>query len=126
MGMGRTVLVAEDDLDLLDMVTSILERAGLRVVRAKNGAELVQHLAEDDGIDLVLTDVTMPWMSGAQAALSARNAGLKMPVILMTALRGRALAQALVPLGTNTLVLCKPFGVAELVSTVKSVLKLEA
>lgn len=66
---GVTVLVAEDEPILQDVVCKMLERMGARVLRACNGnmALLVQDEYEGD-IDILLTDVVMPEMNGVKLA----------------------------------------------------------
>jgi two-component system cell cycle sensor histidine kinase/response regulator CckA len=62
-----TVLLVEDDLTLRGVVSMILEERGYRVLPAANGREALQMSAEHKGpIDLILTDVVMPEMSGRQ------------------------------------------------------------
>ena len=84
--MNARVLVADDDAPTLALVATALERLGCQVIRAEDGDELLQALAESGPFDLFVTDISMPWMTGLQVAHSARAAGLKTPVIVMTAL----------------------------------------
>ena len=81
------VLVAEDDAELLDVVAGVIERFGAEVTRAVTGHELLSTLAEGGHFDFVVTDVSMPWMTGLQVMHSTQAAGLPVPVIVMTALR---------------------------------------
>jgi CheY-like chemotaxis protein len=113
MGTLR-ILVAEDDPDLLHHVAQVLEGLGASVTCAVTGGELVQHLSSDEPYDLIITDVSMPWMSGLQAMHSTRYAGLATPVIVMTGLRDEAIPAQVRALGERTLLLRKPFGVADL------------
>ena len=118
---GR-VLVAEDDPQMLEGVAEALERLGADVVRARNGVELLEHMANDAPFDLVVTDVAMPWVSGLQAMHSARTAGLTAGVVVITALKeDRILAQARA-LGENAVLLRKPFDLSELESAVSTLL----
>ncbi len=67
-GQGETILLADDNADLLAMGREILEQLGYRVLIAANGEEAVEvyrsHRAE---IDLLLFDVVMPKMGGVEA-----------------------------------------------------------
>lgn len=66
---GYTALVAEDEPDLLLLVTSMLEEIGLNVIAASNGNEALMLLEEHEGeIDILLTDVIMPEMNGVKLA----------------------------------------------------------
>ena len=103
-----TALVADDDLDMLDMIAIGLEDYGFRVVRAASGAELLECLMQAQ-YGLIITDIAMPWMTGLQVLRSARNAGLQTPVIVMTGLRGSDLDRQVAALGDAAILLRKPF-----------------
>ena len=115
--MTARILVADDDPDMLDAVEASLGRSGAQVFRAANGAEMVQRVAAEGPFDLVITDISMPWMSGLQVARSARGAGQNTPIIVMTALRDRQLARFaadLRALGDDVVMLRKPFELGDL------------
>ena len=65
---GReTILLVEDDIDVLTILQSILESSGYTVRMAKNGKVALDILFEDsESIDLVITDLIMPEMSGTE------------------------------------------------------------
>ena len=66
---GYTALVAEDEPDLLLLVSSMLERLGMRVLAASNGDEALVLLDDNlDGVDILLTDVVMPELNGVKLA----------------------------------------------------------
>jgi len=108
------VLVADDDPELLEVVAAALTRLGANVTPANNGAELVEHLAADGPFDLVVTDISMPWMTGVRAMHAARTTGLGTPVIVMTALRDPSIPARVAALGRNAALLPKPFNLADL------------
>ena len=114
------VLVADDDLEMLEMVSRVLGRLGLEVVTACSGADLLEKVAEQGPFDLVVTDVAMPWMSGLQVMHSARTAGMRCPVIVITALRNHRTADQVETLGAEVRRLNKPFSVGELEDTVRA------
>lgn len=116
------ILVAEDDPAMLDSVATALELYGAEIVRATSGVEMLQLIAAGAAFDLVVTDVAMPWMSGIQVMLAARGAGRHMPVIVMTALRDERILGQVAALGSCARLLRKPFDLAELESTVTSLL----
>jgi CheY-like chemotaxis protein len=68
-GGSETVLLVEDEDIVRNLCVQILEQLGYRVLHARNGAEAIA-LAQGygDRIDLLLTDVVMPGMSGAELA----------------------------------------------------------
>ena len=66
---GETVLVVEDDPQVRVVVGTILERSGYRVLSAHSGTDALRLAAEPDAtVDLVLTDLVMPRMSGREVA----------------------------------------------------------
>lgn len=105
------MLVADDDADTLTLISNAIEGLGFTVVRADDGNEMLQMLAEGN-YQLIITDVAMPWMTGLQVAHSARTAGVLSPVIVMTASRIRHEDVAL--LGDNAVLLHKPFSLSRL------------
>lgn len=120
--MACRVLVADDDPDLLASVVDSLIDAGADVVSATTGADLLERLAEDGPFDLVITDISMPWMTGLQVVLSAREAGLEMPVMFITGSDDRSLHRRVRSLGKRTLLLSKPFDSAQLRAAVMQLL----
>jgi signal transduction histidine kinase len=76
---GVTVLVVDDQDAVRELAVRILEQHDARVVAAANGSEALQALAEhEETIDVVLTDIVMPAMSGTELArrLRAERPGL--------------------------------------------------
>lgn len=121
--LSRTrVLVADDDPQLLDAVSEALTQLDATVVRASSGADLIEQLATAGPFDLVVTDISMPWMSGLQAMRSTRAAGLATSVIVMTALTDPRIPAQVQALGANAVLLRKPFELAELESAASMLL----
>jgi CheY-like chemotaxis protein len=116
------VLVAEDDPEMLDVVAAAAEEHGAEVVRAHSGADLIQILADQGPFDLIITDISMPWMSGLQVARAARSAGLNTPVIVMTALKNDDLARQVRQLGEPAVLLHKPFELTDLHAAMSTML----
>jgi CheY-like chemotaxis protein len=110
------ILVADDDSDLLDAVSEVFVRQGADVVRAASGSELIERLATQGPFSLVVTDISMPWMTGLQAMHSARTVGFGNAVIVMTALRDERITAQVRALGVNAALLRKPFELSELQS----------
>ena len=114
------VIVAEDDDDMRTVMCELIASLGVEVATAASGGELVRLLTDDGGpIDLVVTDVRMPWMTGYNVALSARNSGLGVPIIIVTAFPDDVLAAQVEGLGAAVL-LAKPFRPEELLSLVRA------
>ena len=119
--MSTKVLVADDDDVTVAIVAQTMERLGFAVSRAEDGDELLQKIAEQGPFDLLITDISMPWMTGLQVVHSARVAGLLTPLIVMTALPIDA--SAVRSLGTSAVLLRKPFGIKQLVDAVSEMLR---
>jgi DNA-binding response OmpR family regulator len=80
------ILIADDDPDILALVSFRLERAGYEVVQARNGEEAVQ-VALATRPDLAVIDVMMPRIDGYEATrqLRQQEETSRMPIILLTA-----------------------------------------
>jgi CheY-like chemotaxis protein len=119
---GARVLVVDDDHELLEAIADALGRLDAHVVRASDGAELIDRLADSGPFDLVVTDIAMPWMTGVRAMRAARTAGLGMSVIVITALRDRTIPAEVKALGRHAALLHKPFEMSELESAASKLL----
>ncbi|WP_455354917.1 HAMP domain-containing protein [Streptomyces sp. SYSU K217416] len=84
---GRTVLVVDDDTRNVFALTEVLEREGMRVLRADNGGAGLELLAAHDDVDLIVMDVMMAGMDGyaATAAIREMPRYADVPVIAVTA-----------------------------------------
>jgi CheY-like chemotaxis protein len=121
--LGRPlVVVAEDDEDILTLVSFRLERSGYRVAAARNGAEAVELVRELHPAVVVL-DIAMPVMTGLDAArlLRADPALAELPIILLTARASEEDVAAGLAAGANAYV-TKPFSPQDLATRVDAVL----
>jgi DNA-binding response OmpR family regulator len=108
------VLVVDDDPDILDALSEILEVEGYEVQRARNGREALQRL-EHAPPDLVLLDLMMPVMDGWEFARSL-DPDARPPIIVLSADRNVSVkAQEIGALGW----LAKPFELSELLAVVR-------
>ncbi|MFW6162159.1 MAG: sigma-54-dependent transcriptional regulator [Planctomycetota bacterium] len=78
------VLVVDDDAPTRELLFEILIRHGCEVLLAADGEQAVKHLEREE-LDLVLTDIRMPGLSGMDVLTRAREVDRDTPVILMTA-----------------------------------------
>lgn len=79
------VLVVEDDLDVVELITYMLEGAGYAAVTAENGREALARTAEARP-DLILLDMKMPVMSGPEFAREYRAREARpAPIVVVTA-----------------------------------------
>ncbi len=83
---AHRVLLVEDNEMNLTVAKAFLERFGMDVITATNGAEAVEFVAEDPAVELVLMDVQMPVMNGLDATREIRKSGkATLPIVAMTA-----------------------------------------
>jgi CheY-like chemotaxis protein len=78
------VLVVDDDSLVLTSTGLLLEDLGHRVISATSGAQALELFASTPGIDLVITDMAMPQMNGAQLAHAIRVMQPELPIVLAT------------------------------------------
>ncbi len=83
-----TILVAEDEPELLTLVAGFLEREGHAVRRAADGVEALERF-EEGGIDLLLTDLVMPALGGVRLAHLVTELDPSVAVLFMTGYPGR-------------------------------------
>jgi len=79
----RTVLVVDDEEAICRVTAALLELSGFEVRVARNGREALE-IANDQTIDLVLTDVSMPLMSGLELGATLRERKPALPVVYMS------------------------------------------
>ena len=121
---GRTaegsekVLVVEDRASVAAVTRRVLERAGYAVAIANNGAEGLREAEGDPGIDLVLTDVVMPELSGPEMVAELRKVRPDLPVVFMSGYMDKAVDAA----PEDHEFLQKPFEPSDLLNTIRKVL----
>jgi DNA-binding response OmpR family regulator len=116
-----TVLVVEDDPDLVFTLKDNLEFEGHSVLTAGNGAEGLELLAAHRP-GVVILDVMLPGMNGIQLCRSLRQRGDQTPVILLTARSQEAEKVQGLDAGADDYV-TKPFSVQELMARVRAMLR---
>ncbi|HWJ16922.1 MAG TPA: response regulator, partial [Gemmatimonadaceae bacterium] len=84
-GAGKTVLVVDDHDTTRLTIARMLEAGGFVVEQASSGLEALSHLAvHGDAIDMVLSDVTMPGMSGIDLSYQIRELYPNIPVAIVS------------------------------------------
>ena len=118
----QVILIADDDEDILQLVSFRLERSGYTVIKARNGAEAIEA-AKKQVPDLVVLDVQMPIFDGYEVtrALRAEDSTSRVPVILLTAKVQDGDVQRGFDAGADDYVR-KPFSPQELRSRVQAIL----
>ncbi len=83
---NRVVLITEDEEVNFFYLKTLLKKTEARILRAKNGKEAVDIIAEyDGGIDLILMDINMPVMDGYEAMRIIKSKHPDLPIIAQTA-----------------------------------------
>jgi two-component system, cell cycle sensor histidine kinase and response regulator CckA len=117
-----TVLVVDDEPMVRDVAKAILQRLGLDVVLAGTGDEAVQRYSADpDRISLVLLDLTMPGLSGAETFRQIRQVRSAAAVVLMSGYREQEARNRFIGKGLVGFIE-KPFSTEELVNAIQGVL----
>jgi two-component system alkaline phosphatase synthesis response regulator PhoP len=121
--MNRTILVIDDEPDILTVVSLRLKKLGYQVLTAADGKQGLDTIRREKP-DLVLLDLVMPFMNGTEVCRHVRNdPALKhIPIILFTASRCAAMTdERLKPLGADDCII-KPFEPEEFVAKVERIL----
>jgi CheY-like chemotaxis protein len=119
---GQTVLLVEDEQAVRVTSKRLLERGGFTVLIAENGVEAWRLFLEHiDSVDVVVTDLMMPELSGRELVHRIRANVPDMPVVITSAYSPDD-KRASGPVDTVDATLVKPFTGAVLVQTVREVL----
>lgn len=121
--MNKTILIVEDEEDILALVHYNLSREGYKVVTATSGEEGV-HVAQETQPDLVILDLMLPGMNGLEVCQALKNDVVlrEIPVIMLTAKGEESDIVAGLEIGASDYV-TKPFSTKVLVARVAAVLR---
>lgn len=123
MRLPATILVVEDEQDQMAILTQVLTRAGYRVVSAYGGEDAI-HKVKARKIDLVVTDLAMPKVTGIELIQTIKSdpATQHTPVIVVTAHVWDHVGQAASQAGCDGFI-SKPYTAARLIQEVHKYLK---
>ena len=116
--MGKTVLIVEDEQNIVDILAFNLSREGYDTMEAYDGATGLQ-LALEHNPDLILLDLMLPEMNGFEVSRRIREAGSTTPVLMLTAREEEADKVMGLELGADDYI-TKPFSMRELLARVKT------
>ena len=121
-GSGERVLVVDDEAALRSLACRVLEEHGYRVFQAPNGLAALGYLSAHPGtVDLVLTDIVMPWMNGLELAAGLSERAPEIPVLFMSGYADdEILRRGALPAGTS--LIQKPVTAEALALAVRSAL----
>ena len=115
---GLNVLLVEDNPHVLVFAEHLLAELQYKVVTAKSGAEALEALENHD-VDLLLTDVVMPGMSGVELAQKVRERDPMMPVVLASGYSEEILQGS----GAEFEMLRKPFDSTSVMSAITAAVR---
>ena len=116
--MGKTILIVEDETNIVDILSFNLEREGYNTIEAYDGQTGLQ-LAREQNPDLILLDLMLPQMDGFEVCRRLRADGSSIPIIMLTAREEEADKVMGLELGADDYI-TKPFAMAELMARVRA------
>lgn len=115
------ILVVEDDKELRELFSTVIENHGYKAFQAKDGEEALD-IIDVQYIDLVITDIMMPNMDGYELVKELREADYQMPVLMITAKNTAADKQEGFRAGTDDYMV-KPIDVNEMIWRIDALLR---
>ena len=112
----KTVLIVEDEKNIVDILRFNLQREGYRTVEAYDGADGLEK-ARSENPDIILLDVMLPKMIGFDVCRTLRDEGNNVPVIILTAREEEADKVLGLEIGADDYI-TKPFSMRELIARV--------
>ena len=116
--MGKTILIVEDEQNIVDILSFNLSREGYDTLEAYDGNTGLQ-LALEQNPDLILLDLMLPGMDGFDVCRKIREAGSAVPILMLTAREEEADKVLGLELGADDYI-TKPFAMRELMARVKA------
>jgi DNA-binding response OmpR family regulator len=117
---NSSILVVDDDHDIVNAIATLLSREGYRIYKAYNGLEAIDSLMQND-IQLILIDVMMPKLDGLSAMMKIRDTK-NIPIIVLSAKSEDSDKILGLSMGADDYI-TKPYNPMELVARVNSNLR---
>jgi two-component system, cell cycle sensor histidine kinase and response regulator CckA len=119
--MSQVALLVDDEQPVRSYVSAVLRQAGFDVIEAANGADALSILQyRRCTVDVLVTDIMMPRMTGIELVSGVKNEYPELPVVYIS---GEPLREDLHNPRTRVLFLQKPFGPSAIVDAVQTVIK---
>lgn len=115
------ILIIDDEPELLERLSSVLQKEKYTVATAADGRRGLEKIW-DDTYDVILLDIMLPHIDGLEILKEIRTAGLKTPVLMLTAKGDIDDKVTGLNLGADDY-LAKPFSIAELLARVRALLR---
>ena len=116
-----TVLICDDDRDIVSALDIYLTSEGYRTIAAYNGEQAIEAVREEN-VDLILMDIMMPRLDGIRATARLRESGGNIPIIMLTAKSEDTDKVLGLNIGADDYI-TKPFNPIEVLARVKSQLR---
>ena len=116
MNTQKTVLIVEDEKNIVDILRFNLQREGYRTLEAYDGKDGLDK-AVSENPDLILLDVMLPQMNGFDVCRALRSQGSNVPVIILTAREEESDKVLGLEIGADDYI-TKPFSMRELIARV--------
>ncbi len=120
-GSGQKIILVDDEMQVLEMGGSILENLGYSVTCFNEPKAALAFLQIEESIDLVITDLTMPEMSGVELATSIKTIHPNVPIMIWTGYKDD-IASEIMEKNLINRIMQKPFGIADLAQAVSIVI----
>jgi DNA-binding response OmpR family regulator len=121
LSSSQSILLVDDDAELRETVSILLEREGFPPIQAADGESGLQ-LALSLKPALMLVDLRLPRLSGIELCKQIREQRLTTPIIILSAVRDEVDKVLLLEIGADDYVV-KPFGTRELLARIRAVLR---
>ena len=119
--MGKTILIVEDEQNIVDILSFNLSREGYDTLEAYDGKTGLQ-LALEQNPDLILLDLMLPEMNGFDVCRKLREAGSSVPILMLTAREEETDKVLGLELGADDY-MTKPFNPLEVIARINSNLR---
>ncbi|MEK3911336.1 response regulator transcription factor [Paenibacillus sp. FSL H7-0331] len=120
MAAPKTILIVDDEKEIIDLLEIYLKNEGYLLLRASDG-EAALHILQKEEVDLIVLDIMMPRMNGIEACLKIREQQ-NMPIIMLSA-KGEDMDKIIGLSSGADDYLAKPFNPLELIARIKSQLR---
>lgn len=122
----KKIMIVEDDYFVMDIYNLKLTQEGFEVIGAKDGAEALKKLKEENFIpDLILLDILIPYINGMEVLAEIKKIEKlkETPVVLLSNLSQKEEVDAGMKLGANGYIIKSHFTPSEVLEKIKSFLK---
>ena len=119
----KKILIVEDEIKILEVVTSLMEKQGYEVYQAEDGKQALKIFYNNE-ISLIILDLMLPDISGEEICMKIREKS-RVPIIMLTAKVDESNLLQGLDIGADDYI-TKPFSLMELVARVKAILRIKS